>query len=358
MSSRNHKAKVAPESDLATLYSVIMSRGGASVADLKCSPRVCRVLEHRVRNLLSARVVLAREEGEGYWELTRVRDDFSIILSHLTYENPRVNFAPDDGQVQLNFKLWGELNYRVSRSSTEGCDEALFHVWRGPNGMDSRTRMAPCSPQPRLTITVRPEFMLEHLLPSNGDVPGPLRALVSTSHWQSNECQLPLTPQMTAITTRLIDNPYQGALSLTYVEALALELLCFAVANFWSLADRASEVYSGCELRALRTARQMLIEQNVPAPMLQNIARSVGLAENTLEHGFKIVYGENLCDFDLRCRMQRALTLLRDDDWSVDRVTEISGYSDTTTFVTAFHRHFGLSPVDLQAKTAGSHGVA
>ena len=111
---------------------------------------------------------------------------------------------------------------------------------------------------------------------------------------------------------------------------------------------RPTEEYSERELRALSAARQLLMEQFAPALTLRKIARTIGIGEKALTHGFKTVYGETLFDFSLRCRMQHALTLLRDRHWSVDKVSEAAGYSHPTSFATAFRRHFGMRPIDFK----------
>ena len=250
--------------------------------------------------------------------------------------------------MQFNFKLSGDLNYGVSRPGPLRFNRPSLHVWRQPQGIDMREWTAPSSHERMVSISVRPEFLIEHLLPSSGDVPPRLKAFVSAPGSKIDYCQLPLTAQMMEITTKLIDNPYSGALYLTYVEALTLELLCAAVGNFWPLPDQPTEEYSERELRALSAARQLLMEQLAPAPTLRKIARSVGLGEKALTHGFKTVYGETLFDFSLRCRMQHAMTLLRDRHWPVDRVSEAVGYSHPTSFATAFRRHFGMRPIDLK----------
>ena len=207
---------------------------------------------------------------------------------------------------------------------------------------------APSAHERNVAISARPEFLIEHLVPSRSDIPQRLQAFLQASGGQIDYCQLPLTTQMIEITTKLIENPYKGALYLTYVEALTLELLCAAVGNFWALADTPTEEYSERELHALGTARQMLMEQLSPPPTLRKIARVVGLGEKALTHGFKTVYGETVFDFSLRCRMQYALTLLRDRHWSVDRVSEATGYSHPTSFATAFRRHFGMRPSEFK----------
>jgi AraC-like DNA-binding protein len=90
------------------------------------------------------------------------------------------------------------------------------------------------------------------------------------------------------------------------------------------------------------------MRQLAPAPTIQKLARSIGMAEAAMTKGFKAVYGETILDFSLHCRMQCALTLLRDRHWSVDRVSDAVGYSHSTSFATAFRRHFGVRPIDVR----------
>ena len=340
------------------LYRTTLAGPGRSLADafanLERSPQVERLLRHPARDLLSARVTLTPEEGQGYWELTRIRNDLYIILSNFSYKNPRFEFVPGDGLVQFNFKVSGDLNYGVSRPGPLRFNRPSLHVWRQPQGIDMREWTAPSAYERTVSISVRPDFLVEHFLSSSGAVPPRLQGFVSPPGSQIDYCQLPLTAQMMDITTKLIDNPYSGTLYLIYVEALTLELLCAAVGNFWSLPEQPTEEYSERELHALSTARQLLMERLSSAPTLRQVSRSVGLGEKALTRGFKTVYGETLFDFSLRCRMQYAMTLLRDRHWSVDRVSEAIGYSHSTTFATAFRRHFGMRPIDAKRRKAGS----
>jgi AraC-like DNA-binding protein len=72
------------------------------------------------------------------------------------------------------------------------------------------------------------------------------------------------------------------------------------------------------------------------------------MAETALTRGFRAVYGETIFDFSHRCRMQHALILLRDQHWSVDKVSDAVGYRHSTSFATAFRRHFGMRPIDVR----------
>jgi AraC-like DNA-binding protein len=60
------------------------------------------------------------------------------------------------------------------------------------------------------------------------------------------------------------------------------------------------------------------------------------------------VFGETILDFSLSCRMRHAMTLMRDQAWSVAKASEAAGYSHPTSFTTAFRRHFGVRPIEVR----------
>lgn len=352
MKSNAGKEPLVADADSQGLWRTILAGPGRSLADafanLERAPQVERVSRHTNRDLLSARVTLSPAEGEGYWELTRIRNDLYVILLNFAYKDPRFEIVPGDGLVQFNFKVSGDMTYEISRSGRLRFNRPSLHVWRQPPGVEMREWTAPSARERTVAISVRPEFLMEHFLDAPTEVPPRLRTFVSQSRGDVDYCQVPLTAPMIDVTEKLLDNPYTGALALTYVETLTLELLCLALGNFCSLPDRPSEQYSQRELRCLSGARELLLKEFAPAPSLQKIARSVGLSEKALTRGFKAVYGETVADFSLRCRMQHALLLLRDQHWSVDRVSEAVGYSQPTSFATAFRRHFGMRPMDVK----------
>jgi AraC-like DNA-binding protein len=321
---------------------------GEVFANLERAPQVERVVRHPRRDLLGARVSLTPEEGEGFWELTRIRNDFYVVVWNFTYKNPRFEMVPGDGLIQFNFRVTGDLTLAVSRTQPLRFNRPSLLVWAQSPGVDVPEWTAPNAHERLVAISIRPDFLVEHLVTSIADMPPQLQAFVSNPCGKLNYCQLPLTAQMFEIASKLISNPFNGPLGLVYTEALTLELLCAAVGSFSGLPAAPHEEYTERELRCLQAARGALIQQLAPAPTIRKLARSVGMAETALMRGFKAVYGETIFDFSLRCRMQRALTLLRDQHWSVEKVSEAVGYSHSTSFATAFRRHFALRPIDVR----------
>ena len=334
------------------LFRAVLAGPGHSLADafanLERAPFVERVWRHPKRDLLGARVALPPAEGEGYWEFTRVRDELFVIVENFAYKDPRIELVPGDGLVQFNFRLSGDLTLAVSRTEPLRLNRPALFVWNQAQGADIQEWTAPSARERVVAISVRPEFLADHFLASAVDIPQQLQPFVGGTRAKINYCQLRLTAQMFELATKLVDNPYVGALGLVNIEAIAMELLCCAVAGFSTLSVKPNEQYSERELRCLHSARRYLMRQYAPAPTIRQVARAAGVNETTLKEGFKTVFGERVFEYSVRCRMQHALMLLREQHLPVARVAEAIGYRHQTSFATAFLRHFGMRPKDVR----------
>ena len=109
------------------LFRTVLAGAGHTLADafanLERAPHVERVSRHSRRDLLGARVSLAPEEGEGYWEVhASPRRDF---CGHREFRIQKPSFAlswfQGDGLIQFNFRLSGDLTLAVSRSALHRC---------------------------------------------------------------------------------------------------------------------------------------------------------------------------------------------------------------------------------------------
>ena len=321
-------------------------------AKLDSAPGVQMLVRHPQRRLVGARMVVRPEEGDGSWDFTQIGEDSYVVVGNFAYKTPRVELVPGDGLIQFYFKLSGDLTVAVSQTKPLRLSRPSLLVYFQPLGIDLKEWTAPSSRERFIAVNVRAEYLAEHFLSSTFDVPPQLRALVSGSPERFRYRQLPLNSRMFDLASRLVDNPYTGPLALIHTEAITLELLCAAVAEFSAAQQISLEPYSEHDLRCLHTARTLLTAQFSPAPTIRQVARAAGMNETSLKRGFKAIFGETVFDFSVRCRMQHALTLLREQRTPVARVAEAVGYSHQTSFATAFRRHFGLSPKDARGLKA------
>ena len=334
------------------LFRAFLAGPGRTLRDafesLESAPGVRMMVRHPQRHLFGARMVGPPEEGEGTWEFTQIGDDVYVVVGNFAYNKPRVELVPGDGLIQFYFKLSGDLTVAVGQTEPLRLNRPSLLVYFQPTGFDLKEWMAPSARERCIAVNVRAEYLASHFLSSTVDLPPQLQALVSGSPEQFRYCQLPLNSRMFDLASRLVENPYTGALALIHTEAITLELLCAAVTEFSSARQAPLEPYSEHDLRCLHAARGLLLKQMSPVPTIRQVARVAGMNETSLKRGFKAVFGETLFDFSVRCRMQHALALLREHHLPVARVAESVGYSHQTSFATAFRRHFGLSPKDAR----------
>ncbi len=288
-------------------------------ANLELAPQSERLLRHPKRDLLGTRICLAPDEGEGYWEFTRIRDEIYVVVANFAYKEPRYELVPATAcAILLQDLRRHDPRHSTAPSRCVGTGRRCSYG-RSRRGVDISEWTAPCTRERYVTISVRPEFLADHLLSSGVEASGRLQPFVSAGREKIDYCQLPLTPLMFEVAGKLIDNQCAGTLGLVLTEALALELLCSAAESLYGLSDAPREEYSERELRCLHAARSILMRQFAPAPTISKLARSVGIAESTLTKGFKCIFGQTIFDFSLHCRMQHAMTMICDRRWSVSK---------------------------------------
>ena len=198
------------------LFRTVLAGPGHTLADafanLERAPHVERVSRHSRRDLLGARISLAPEEGEGYWEFTRVRDEIFVVIENFAYKDPRLELVPGDGLVQFNFRLSGDLTLAVSRTEPLRLNRPALLVWNQPHGLDVSEWTAPSAHERGVAISIRPAFLIDHFLPSIVEVPAQLQAFVAGNLRQINYCHLPLSAQMFELATKLVNNSFAGTL--------------------------------------------------------------------------------------------------------------------------------------------------
>ncbi|MGD0502543.1 MAG: AraC family transcriptional regulator [Steroidobacteraceae bacterium] len=315
---------------------------------LERTQAVDRAVWHRQRDMFGARVAVPSDDGRGYWDFMRARDDIYVVVENFSFNGPRLERITDDGIVQFYFELSGDLTMAVP-GATLRLNQPSLLVYYQPRGMEFTAWTEPSARQRSVIINVRPQFLLDTFLCEGEGVPAQMQLLLSGLGTDAMPyCQLPLTAHMFELITKLVDAPYSGVLGLLNTEAVVTELLCAGVAHLGLQSGRPHDLFSARELRCLHVARDILKNEMQHPPTIPEVARAIGLNETTLKHGFRTMFGETPFDFSVRCRMQRALQLLREQRMPMARIAEAVGYRHPTSFATAFRRHFGLQPKQIR----------
>jgi AraC-like DNA-binding protein len=308
--------------------------------------RICR---HSGRDLFGGRLHLTGDEGNGHWHFTRIRNEMYVIVGDFIYKDPRVENLSGDDLIQLYFKLSGDLTLAVSLTEPLQLSQPGLLIYHQPHGVDVQEWTAPSSHERFVCINITPRCLMDLFAAQPPEpIPAPLEALINKDTASVHYSQLPLSAEMFELATKLVDNPYDGVIGLLYTEALTMELVCQVIGNFAQISATPHAQYSPREVRCLHAARRLLMKELSKPPTIPQVAHAAGINETTLKRGFKALFGETIFDFSVRCRMQHALTLLREQRISMTEVGEAVGYRHQTSFATAFRRHFGMRPKDVR----------
>lgn len=156
------------------------------------------------------------------------------------------------------------------------------------------------------------------------------------------------TPSAQAIKAaeEIINPPHEAECMRKMVrECRAIELVTLAFEPFTAplpgLVPARQDTRPNCRLIKVLS----FIEGNLNSELsLENIAKNVGFSVSSLQRHFKATYGSTVVDYIRRRKLEMARDAMLYDGVSVSEACFIAGYSNPSSFATAFKRAFGQSP--------------
>lgn len=135
-----------------------------------------------------------------------------------------------------------------------------------------------------------------------------------------------------------------------YICAKAMELWSYQVTLLRRLSPAPNSL--SLKLRAqdiapIHLAAEILQREMIDPPSLLQLSRRIGINDNKLKQGFKQIYGTTAFAFLQQQRLQRAKTLISQEDHNVLQASTAVGYRSVSHFSTLFKHTFGISPKQL-----------
>lgn len=101
---------------------------------------------------------------------------------------------------------------------------------------------------------------------------------------------------------------------------------------------------SDINAQKIRHAKEIILAQYDKPALLEELAKEVGLNTSQLKSGFKRMYGNSIHKYLIAYRLTQAQYILQ---MGLHRVNEVGfqvGYENTSYFIAAFKKEFGLTP--------------
>ncbi len=154
-----------------------------------------------------------------------------------------------------------------------------------------------------------------------------------------------LTPNMAVVLSQLINYNLHPSIRRLYFKGKVLELIALYF-NKTGDADLEQCPFLADEenVRRIKRAKEIIIEQMVEPPSLDQLAKEIGLSLKKLKEGFKQIYGDTVYGFLLDHKMEMARKLLESGKYNVNEVGLRVGYSTASHFISSFKKKYGTTP--------------
>ncbi len=149
----------------------------------------------------------------------------------------------------------------------------------------------------------------------------------------------------------IVNCKLQGAFLNMFLESKALSLLlCFQKCYTTNQTNCASCKFltNAIEKEKIMKAKEIILSRLNNPPTITELSLKTGTNQCYLKKGFKELFGTTVYDFVQEQRMLQAKMLLTTTDFTVSQVADHIGFSSLSNFSSAFKKHTGIFPSELQ----------
>lgn len=103
------------------------------------------------------------------------------------------------------------------------------------------------------------------------------------------------------------------------------------------------------EINRLMKVEALLVKDfSIPSATIPALSKIAAMSATKLKNDFKLMYGLPLNEYYQKNRMQKAKSLIRENDFAIKEVGKMVGYTNLGHFAAAFKKEFGVLPSEMQ----------
>jgi AraC-like DNA-binding protein len=129
-----------------------------------------------------------------------------------------------------------------------------------------------------------------------------------------------------------------------FLQGKVLEILSLYFSNRQPDVESCPFLNDEAVVRKIKHAKEHLLQNLDNAPTIKELSKIAGLNEFQLKAGFKEIYGNTVYGYLLDHKLDQARALLDVKKFKVNEVAAQIGYSNTSHFIAAFRKKFGITP--------------
>ncbi len=154
-------------------------------------------------------------------------------------------------------------------------------------------------------------------------------------------------PQIVTVLKQIRYGNIHEDLFATYLKAKAME----AFLLLWNAGKSQGESWRRLSSKsqiAVKECIRIVSKNFVSPPLIDELAKQVGVNKKTLQFSFEEIVGLSIHKYIRTLKMQKALSLLKESDLSVESIAKEVGYNSKIHFYRAFEAVFAMKPSEMR----------
>lgn len=198
-------------------------------------------------------------------------------------------------------------------------------------------------PYRNIGIAIDPDLLLSYISPYAKTIPSEL-----TKYLRGDICGaffLPMHPKMEKTIFEIsCRNAFTHPETL-FLESKILELLSYQIEALIYLGKRERKsTLSDEDIQRIYGARDILLANIKEYQGIVKLARRLGINDFKLKKGFRELFGTTVFAYVTKERMKTAQKAIHDGGKSVSKIAYHVGYTNTSHFIAAYRKEFGITP--------------
>ncbi|MCR9250860.1 MAG: AraC family transcriptional regulator [bacterium] len=174
-----------------------------------------------------------------------------------------------------------------------------------------------------------------------------MNELIQTKEHFKRGPSLFMNNDMLTAVDKIFTNTYTNKMRSMFLKSQVTEL----ISHFFAIvADENSseEIVNTDERKKLYEAKEILANNIESPPSLSELSKQIGLNSYKLKKSFKELFGVPVFKHLQNERLNKANSLLRDEQVTIQEAAWMVGYDSVSSFSNAFTKKFGFRPSDVK----------
>lgn len=284
--------------------------------------------------------------GNGVIETLSLNEGFGVALQRCRLSHNLSGIIEGQDLLKIHVQLAGRRVLQFQGQRETALNGAATVILMHDGGVSKLESLAAGDDVRSVTIMVERDRLQNYFDRESTALPSFLRPLITRQ--RTGPCLTITTPsaEESRIASTVIDHKRTGALRKMFIQAKVMELFCLVLDRFQESTERSTRLprITERDRRQLSIVRDFLSSEYKSPPTIHSLCRQFGLNRNKLCSGFQLTYGLTIHEFCSTLRLNEARQMLAQTDLPLVDISLTAGYGSSSSFSTAFQRHYGEPP--------------